>query len=381
MNNMYVTFYKTKPQQQLSFNDLFDNFGTTNLNIIENPESSFPRKLTIWNPEFNYEQQPVRAMKDSVLRIMTPVYNTYAKFKEKPEDMYETFYIPKHSGGMRRIDAPNNELKETLRNIKHLFEYDLRFLAHDRAFAYVKQRSSKEALMEHQQNESKWFLKLDIKDFFPNCSKELILQTMTKVFPFNLLLNSPAYFQSLLVIVELCMLNNGLPQGTPMSPTLTNLIMVPYDFELYKTFNDFEKQHFIYTRYADDILLSSKYDFDKEKVFNKVQEIIEPFKLKTEKTRYGSSAGRNWNLGLMLNKDNQITIGYKRKQRFKAAMFNFLKDFTEGRRWDRIDVEVLLGEYAYYKKIEPEYINYIAEKYGIKFNNDFKEAMRTILKS
>ena len=35
---------------------------------------------------------------------------------------YETFHIPKHSGGMRRIDAPKPELMALFRDIKDIFE-------------------------------------------------------------------------------------------------------------------------------------------------------------------------------------------------------------------------------------------------------------------
>jgi hypothetical protein len=378
---MYITFYKNRLEQQLRFDDLFNNFGTTDINIITPNNSPFPRKITVWNPNFNTTNQPMDTMKTALENNRARVWDMYNMFQMEPEAYYDSFLIPKHSGGMRRIDAPKPELKHLLRDIKNIFEDKLKFLPHDRAFAYVKHRSTKDALTEHQRNGSKWFLKLDMKDFFPSCTMEIIMDAMHKVFPFKILLDNPDYFQDLLIITKLCLFNGSLPQGTPMSPLLTNLVMVHYDYILYKELNDFEKQHFIYTRYADDLLISSKYDFDKEKVFNKVQEIIEPFRLKPEKTRYGSSAGRNWNLGLMLNKDNEITVGYKRKQRLKATLFTFLQDFTNNNRWDRINTEVLLGQVAYYQKVEPEYIAHVIEKYNEKFNVNFSSCAKEILRA
>jgi hypothetical protein len=376
---MYITFFANQKQIQLSFKDMFNNFGTNNITLPDTTPDTFPRKLTIWNPNFNISNQPIDKMKTALINIRQKVWDTWNMFQMEPEAYYETFYIPKHSGGMRRIDAPKTELMELLHNLKHMFEYDFRFLAHDRAFAYVPQRSTKEALMEHQQNESKWFLKLDIKDFFPSCTEEIIMKTMGSVFPFKTLLENPDYFQDLLIITKICLFHGCLPQGTPMSPLLTNLIMIPYDYALYKTLNNFDKQHFIYTRYADDLLISSKYAFDKEKVFNEVQNILTPFRLNADKTRYGSSAGRNWNLGLMLNKDNQITIGYKRKQRFKAAMYSFLKDCSNGTIWSTIDTRVLMGQVSYYMKVEPEYVKHIIDSYNTKFNLQFKQCIKAIL--
>ena len=39
-------------------------------------------------------------------------------------------------------------------------------------------------------------------------------------------------------------------------------MMIPVDFKLFKAFRSFNEQRFIYTRYADDFIISSKYDFD-----------------------------------------------------------------------------------------------------------------------
>ena len=45
-----------------------------------------------------------------------------------------------------------------------------------------------------------------------------------------------------------------------------------------------------------------------------------PFELNTSKTRYGSAAGANWNFGIMLNKDNQMTIGRKKKKQLESML-------------------------------------------------------------
>jgi hypothetical protein len=375
---MYITFYKQRILNQPNFEDVFNNFNNIT-EPLETPILPFPRKITVWNPNFNTANQNIPAMQLALASTRDRVWDMYNLFQLGAEAQYNTFHIPKHSGGLRRIDAPKEQLMELLSDLKTTFEKNLRFLAHDRAFAYVKERSTKEALEEHQRNHSRWFLKLDIKDFFPNCTEEIIMNAMKQIFPFKTLLDSPDSFQDLLIITKICLLNGGLPQGTPMSPLLTNMIMLPFDFKIQQTLNNFDRQHFIYTRYADDILISCEYDFNYQNVANKIQEIIQPFRLKTEKTRYGSSAGRNWNLGLMLNKDNNITIGYQKKQRFKAAIFTFLQDFTNERPWSTIDTQVLMGQVAYYNKIEPEYITHILDKYEDKFHINFKSCVKTIL--
>lgn len=381
---MYITFFRP-PQQnitQISFEDLFNNFNNIDLHTIPNNMlyTQYPRKITVWNPNFNPNKfEKIEQMLYALDTLHTPLW-TLLNRESPREELYETFYIPKHSGGLRRIDAPKAELMDLFKIIQQIFENSLLFQAHDCAYAYVKQRTAHHALQEHQKNKSKWFLKLDIKNFFPSCTKEIILNAFNKVYPFAYLIKTTETAKTILTdIAELAVLNNQLPQGTPLSPLLTNIIMIPYDYKIQHTMFKFQNQRFIYTRYADDILISSKYNFNWQTVQNKIQELLTPFQIKTEKTRYGSAAGRNWNLGLMLNKDNQITIGHKRKEQFKVTLYKFLSDFAANRWWDKHDVQILIGQLSYYKQIEPNYFNNLVRKYEQKTNLIFNNCTKTIL--
>lgn len=383
---MYYTFITKNTPKQLTFTEIFNNY--------HNPSFFIPRKeiltthtvkqetLTDAQKTQLYNKYKIREMQQKLL-----IYeNTYqGLLLDNMTPHYDTFYIPKHSGGLRRIDAPKQELMFALKQMQLLFENNFHTLAHNAAYAYVKTRSTVDALQKHQKHKSRWFLKLDIKNFFPNCTETLIMAQLQKIFPFNLICEDPEAHHALQTCVKLCLLNEVLPQGTPMSPLLTNLIMVPIDDTLTKlTQNNPFNQHFCYTRYADDLLISCEFTFDWKKVQNKVQAVLKaegtPFKLKREKTRYGSSAGSNWNLGLMLNKDNNITIGHKQKQRLKATIFAFLKDLTDGVTWSRIDVQTLLGNISYYKKVEPDYIDHVIRQYNTKFHKNLEEEIKEIIR-
>jgi len=156
--------------------------------------------------------------------------------------------------------------------------------------------------------------------------------------------------------------------------------MIPFDYHLSLYF---KKQNIVYTRYADDILLSKKENFNFIAMQNHINRCFvtndAPFKLKKEKTRYGSSAGSNWNLGLMLNKDNNITLGHKKKQRIRAMIFNFLQDFTSGTNWSIMDVYELQGQISYLEHIEPAYTKAMVQKYEQKFNQNLKRCIKTAL--
>ena len=312
---------------------------------------------------------------------------------------YTSFSIPKRTGGLRHIDAPNDGIKEAMRKIKDIIERDLRVLPHNNAYAYIKGRCAKDALEVHQLNKSNWFLKLDVKDFFPSFNRVTILHQLKKIYPFCLCFQEGEYDgqfspygaraaaaqQTLQKLIDFSLLDNKLPQGTPLSPLLTNILMIPFDFRINRMCHGHEGGPYIYTRYADDILISARRKFDWQEMQRQVagrltQSLSTAFKIKEEKTRFGSAAGRNWNLGLMCTADHRITIGHKKKERFRASIHNFLKDFTSGTRWSKIDVQTLMGNINYTTNIEQQWTADAIKRLEEKFNQNLMEAMKQIIK-
>ena len=314
--------------------------------------------------------------------------NHYKDLRDKPrESLYDTFYIPKKSGGLRRIDAPCDELMKALKELKEMFENDFHALYHTTAFAYVKKRSTVMAVERHQKNESKWFGKYDLSNFFGSSTPDFVIRMLEMIFPFSEVLKSDYGRKELTTALELGFLNGGLPQGTPLSPTLTNIIMIPIDYTLSKELRDHNKQSFVYTRYADDFLVSSKYTFsfrDIEKlIVDTLKHFGAPFTINSKKTRYGSSSGSNWNLGVMLNKDNKLTVGHKKKRQFRAMLTNYVLDKQNGVLWDKHDVQIMEGYRNYYTMVEGRepieaIVNHVGSKYNVNVVKMIKEDLRRI---
>lgn len=300
-------------------------------------------------------------------------------------DLYYTFYIPKHSGGLRRIDAPNDELMEALRKLKEIFEDDFKALYHTSAFAYIRNRCTIDAVKKHQQNESKWFGKYDLSNFFGSTTLKFVLKQFSMVFPFSEVMKTESGKKELTMALELAFLNGGLPQGTPISPLITNIMMIPIDFKLSNALRDFNNQRFVYTRYADDFIVSSRYTFNVREVERYISDTLKsfgaPFRMNFRKTRYGSSAGANWNLGVILNKDNEITVGYKKKRQLKAMLTTYIMDRKKGVEWDRTDIQVMDGYRNYYRMVEKDTIddivNHLNEKFNVNVCKMIKSDLRT----
>lgn len=299
--------------------------------------------------------------------------------------MYYEFKIPKKSGGLRTIDAPNDELKTFMSEITHEFGNKFKLLTHDSAFAYVKNRSVVDAVKEHNNNGSRWFLKIDLHNFFGSCTKDFIVQQLKQIYPFAKHEAETPTKDLLNALADLATLNNGLPQGTPLSPMLTNWIMIPYDYRINLLLNTLVKQEkllkqrYIYTRYADDIIISAKEKFDKDIIVEEIKKLFEhsPLEINETKTRFGSNAGRNWNLGVMLNKDNNITVGHKRKRYIKDNIYYFIK-FKE--TWDKEQCRWLLGNLSWLQNVEPEYCIGLLNYYKNKYSFDVLRELHLVLK-
>lgn len=369
-----MTYYVTRqpPQyRQMSLEEFLFGSGDEQPKPFFNPNISNTRTYT-----FDVPPLPLRQATDvNFLIRKLQAFNTCTQhLRDHPRrELYYEFKIPKKSGGLRRIDAPNDELKDALRTLKSIFENDFNALYHTSSFAYAKGRSAIDAVKRHQQNKSRWFAKFDLSDFFGSTTMDYTMKMLSMLYPFSEVVKSKDGYDALVAALDLAFLDGGLPQGTPISPLITNLIMIPVDFAMCNKLRNFNKQSYVYTRYADDFLISSEYDFNYHEIEKLITDTLAgfgaPFAIKSKKTRYGSSSGKNWNLGVMLNEKNEITIGYKNKRRFEAMLRSYALDHKNGISWSKSDVQALDGFRNYYKMVEGETIDrivaHISEVLGV----------------
>lgn len=377
---LYITVPSKPKEYQITFEDILNGLNTTFFAKQKEDTHSTRTFSKNHTPEKLLSYVNINNM-INVLKAFNSKHATLIETKDK-SILYNNFKIPKRSGGLRQINAPSGELMIALKELKYILEKNLYASYHTSAFAYVKGRSTIDAIKRHQKNNSRWFLKLDFHDFFGSSTPEFIMEQLKMIFPFNEILAIREGEEELSKALSICFLNNGLPQGSPISPTLTNLFMIPIDYSISKLARE-AVPHLIYTRYADDIILSSDISFNwqnaQKMIMDTLKEFNAPFSLNTTKTRYGSSAGRNWNLGVMLNKDNQITIGHARKKAFKTMIYSFMTDVTKDITWSLEDVQHLLGLISYYKMVEGDAINSIINSYSKKFNRDVEQTLKEAL--
>ena len=381
----YVTEYKPQ-EHEVSWQDMLFNFEAKDL---------FGHKKNTTNQTFTneYVTMPVKLEnRDETYAHIAWLFD----FNRRHEDLfladrrslYRSYKIPKHSGGLRQIDEPLEPLMDALKELRdELMSWGL--FHHTAAYAYITKRCTIDALRIHQRFGSEYYLKTDLSNFFGSTTEQFIFQQFKKIVPFCFICRDIVYnidgiemsgFTELAKALSLAFLDGGLPQGTPISPFLTNLVMIPVDFELAHLFSN---EKLVYTRYADDMLISGRENFPWKKAVEQINEAFEhqkaPYHINEKKTRYGSIRGSNFNLGLCTNADNNITVGYKNKKIFKAMVNNFIMDTKNGIKWSIGDVQHMNGLLSYYTMVEPDYFNDMITRYNTKYLVDFRQMVKKYL--
>ena len=309
------------------------------------------------------------------------------KFFERnvKEDCYSRFSIPKATGGVRWIDAPNEELMGLQNRAKTILE-NMGLIAHNNAQAYVPKKSITTNARFHQH--SNHFVKVDFTKFFPSITEELLWDILPQIgiLAYTQYSNDSniqiSFTNFLNAVINLATLKGSLPQGTPISPLLSNLIMIPFDYHMIENLKNTPKP-IIYTRYADDSTFSSFYAFGnrKEDAKNIIENIVnytivqcygfERILINPKKTTVSTKFGKNRITGIKVNGNNNLSIGYKEKQQLKKNLAKLIIMKKNGERDFHMTQEIV-GYYNFLHAVEPNYARYMLQtlqrKFGIKQN-------------
>lgn len=174
------------------------------------------------------------------------------------DDWYVTFFL--QEGTKRRlIEAPCKELRGIQRKILDRVLY--RFAISDQAHGFAKDRSpvtNAQAHLAHRETlkkTTKWCaLMVDVKDFFHNIRASTVWKIFAKLLEKRSAVHTARTRSTLAdLLTNLCTKDERLPMGAPTSPALSNIAMIPFDRKVSKWC---KKRRRLYTRYADDIVVS-----------------------------------------------------------------------------------------------------------------------------
>lgn len=229
---------------------------------------------------------------------------------------YQTFIIKKKSGADRIIHAPAEGLTSILRALN--FVLQCMYVPHKAVTGFVLEKSIVDNAKKHVGHH--YVLNIDLKDFFHSFDRNRV--KMGFMFePFNLNGDKePLAF----LLASLCThpfeidgeVKTVLPQGSPTSPTITNILCKKLDRRLTGLANRFGVT---YTRYADDITFSSPHNIYNDEAFNKeLKRIIEEDQklvVNPKKTRLQKTGYRQEVTGLIVNDKVNVRRRYVKQIR------------------------------------------------------------------
>jgi hypothetical protein len=157
-----------------------------------------------------------------------------------PRFHYWPFTITKPDGRERRLLAPSPALKRLQRAL--LVNYLVKLPVHPCATAFYPGASTVFNARPHAH--SGLIATVDLRDFFESTTAARVWKCFVE---------QGWRDEALQALMRLCVFRNGLPQGAPTSPCLSNLVNIRLDARLQLLAR---RAGAIYTRYGDDLTFS-----------------------------------------------------------------------------------------------------------------------------
>jgi len=245
---------------------------------------------------------------------------------------YTTFSIPKKNGGSRLITAPDKKLSEIQKRLADVL-YDCRTQiakteAGSIASSYGFEKNKAPIHNARKHIGRRYVLNFDLKDFFPSIHIGRVKGFLINDRNFSL--NEDVA----LLISQIACHEGSLPQGSPLSPIIANMVAQILDRRLRKFANIARCS---YTRYVDDITFSTNLrEFPKDvaeftkgnwQIGTPLEKVIKRagYQINHQKTRMQQSHQRQMVTGLTVNSKPMPNIDYRKRTR---AMCDKL--FNEG---------------------------------------------------
>ena len=297
-------------------------------------------------PVFNRPAELAKAMNLSVGKLR------FLSFSRKTSETthYINFKLPKKSGGFRLISAPMPALKAAqiwvLENILN------GVVVHDSAHGFLPEKNIVSNAKVHVG--AKTVINFDLENFFPSIN----YQRVKGVF------SSFGYSESVATIFALictapeveeveidgktyfvALGERHLPQGSPASPMISNIVARRVDKSLTKIA---ENNGFKYTRYADDLTFSTAdKENDVQKLMSQVRYVVtaQGFTVNENKTRILRVGSQQEVTGIVVN--DKISIDRKTLRKFRAVLHQAENTGLEGLHWgNSADLIASLKGYA-----------------------------------
>jgi len=260
--------------------------------------------------------------------------------------------IPKASGGTRALGIPTVLDRFIQQAVMQVLQADWDPTFSEHSFGFRPQRSAHQAVAQAQQYIAQgygWVVDLDLEKFFDRVNHDILMGLVAKRVTDKRILKLIRGFLTAGVLSDglVSPTEEGTPQGGPLSPLLSNLMLDVLDKEL-------EKRGHRFVRYADDCNIYVRSQRAGERVMASIEQFLtHRLKLKVNKAKSAVAPPRTRKfLGFSFTTGSEVKrrLAPQTLVRFKARVRELTRR-TRGRSLAQIIAELaryLTGWRAYF---------------------------------
>jgi len=294
-------------------------------------------------------------LKDYLKKYWPQIKDELLSGRYKPSPVKEV-EIPKPGGGVRKLGIPTATDRLIQQAVYQVLSPIFEIGFSESSYGFRPQRSAHQAVQkarEYVAEGKRWVVDMDLEKFFDRVNHDILMSRIArKIKDKHVLLLIRLYLQAGIMSNGIIMeREEGTPQGGPLSPLLSNILLDDLDKEL-------EKRGHSFCRYADDCNIYVKSQAAGDRVMSSIKEFLEQ-KLKLKVNDKKSAVARPWTrkfLGysMTVNKKTKLKVSPSAKDRLKDKL---KEKFRQGRGRNLADFigelrPLLIGWINYFKLSE-----------------------------
>ncbi|PVD42964.1 RNA-directed DNA polymerase [Serratia liquefaciens] len=238
----------------------------------------------------------------------------------------------------------------------------------DIVFSYQKDVNIADAVRPHCNSE--FIFRTDISKFFSSISAEAVSHMLSKYCENIRTVDAKEVRENIDRIVYLCTIDNCLPVGFSCSPSISNFCFYDYDNIIEAYCNE---KGYIYSRYSDDLIISSQDEMDKDTITGDLTTILSSdvflkLSINHKKTKVITKKYERKILGISILNDGKMTVSKVTKTDIEVKLHLLKTDRKKLMDYTKMDemasILSIAGVLSQINNIDKDYLFHLRKKYG-----------------